>query len=652
MTLLIDMVTIFALSALVLLVCHRLKIPAIIGFLFTGVLCGPYGLGWVHAVHEVELAAEIGVILLLFTIGIEFSISELMSIKKIMLLGGTLQVALTGFAVTALAVAAGVSPAAALFTGFLISLSSTAIVMRQYQAQAQTGTPHGKAALGILIFQDLAIVPMMLVTPLLAGKPAAAGYPPMVTAMIIPALIGGAWVTARWIAPPLFYRIARTRSRELFLLTLTAMVFGISGLTYKAGLSLALGAFLAGLILSESDYSLQALGSILPFKDLFTSLFFVSIGMLLDMRILLDAPLVIAGSTLGILLIKAIVTTGVLRLMGASMKTACIAGIGLSQAGEFSFILSKAGSSAGLITPHAYQIFLATAILTMGATPYLMKLAPLIARKLPDTAQVPEDISLPLALPESGNHMIIIGFGISGRQLASAARVSNLPYTIIEMNPETVRQHKTAGEPIFYGDATREAVLIHAGIKSARVMVIVINDPAAIRRIVEVAKRVHPGIHLIVRTRFVKDVRDLSELGAEEVIPEELETSVEIFTRVLSRYLVPRNEIERLVNDIRSDHYSMLRTLSIEPGTVYDLSKRIPGMEVATLRIEPGFAHAGKPIARSRIRETYQITLLAIQKGKKIISPPAPSDTLDPGDVIYLFGTPDAVTRLIRDEQP
>ena len=646
-----DIVIIFGLSIAILFICHRLRVPAIVGFLLTGILAGPHGLGLVKAVHEVEILAEVGVVLLLFTIGIEFSLGRLLQIKKSVLMGGSIQVLLTILVTFVIARQLGQPIGESIFIGFLISLSSTAIVLKLIQERGEVDSPHGRTTLGILIFQDIIIVPMILVTPLLAGATGDLGESVLVLIAKGIGIIGLVFVSAKWIVPQVLYQIARTRIQELFLLSVVVICLAVAWITSSAGLSLALGAFLAGLIISESEYSHHALGNILPFRDVFTSFFFVSIGMLLDIGFLFRQPGTIVLIALGVLVIKSIIASFATVLLGFPLRTSILVGLALGQVGEFSFILSKTGVEHGLLAGNIYQMFLAVSVLSMAATPFIITLAPRIA-----------DIMLRLPLPKrliSGfypvseikvenkkHHLIIIGFGVNGRNVARAARVSGIPYAIIEMNPETVRSEQAQGEPIYYGDSTQEAVLQHTNIKDARIVVAAINDPTATRRITEIIRRLNPEVHLIVRTRYLQEVKPLYELGADEVIPEEFETSVEIFTRVLTKYLIPRDEIESLVAEIRSDGYEMFRSLSKKSSSFADLKLQLPDVEINTLRVAERSPLVGKSLARIELRKKYGVTVLAIRRDKQILSNPDVNIPFCANDLLFILGPPDKVAKV------
>ena len=654
MPLLSDIVIIFGLSIMVLFVFSRLRIPAIVGFLLTGVLAGPYGLGLIKAIHEVEVLAEIGVVLLLFTIGMEFSLKALLRIRKSILLGGSLQVLFTILVTFVLASQQiGRTFGESLFIGFLVCLSSTAIVLKLLQEKAEMDSPHGQTSLAILIFQDLIVIPMMLFTPLLAGMGGDIGQSLLILFAKGAGVIVLVIVSAKWIVPQLLYQIARTRSRELFLLTVVVLCFAIAWITSSVGLSLALGAFLAGLIISESEYSYQALGNILPFRDVFTSFFFVSIGMLLDVGFLVESLPSVLTIVLIILTLKTITAGFTAVLLGFPLRTALLVGLTLAQVGEFSFILARSGLKEGLLAGEIYQLFLAVSVLTMAVTPFISSVAPYVTdsvMRLPIPSRLKSGL-YPLEREKrasKNDHLVIIGFGVSGRNLSRAAAVAGIPHVIVDMNPETVREERKSGKPIFYGDATQETVLHHAGIEAARVVVVAISDAAATRRTIEIVRRLNPKVQVIARTRFLKEVKPLYDLGANEVVPEEFETSVEIFTRVLKKYLIPRDEIEKLISEVRSDGYQMFRSNSKDSLSLSDLTLNLPDIEISTLRVCEGSPVDGKSLAQVELRKRYGVSILAIRRDERILSNPDADIHLSGNDVVVALGGPDKIAGVIE----
>jgi len=591
--------------------------------------------------------------LLLFTIGIEFSLERLLQIRKSVLVGGSIQVLLTIGISFLLAASFGLAAGEAIFIGFLVALSSTAIVLKLIQERAELDSPHGRTALGMLIFQDIAIVPMILLTPVLAGAGDTTGSAFLFLLAKGLGIVLIVVVLAKWVVARVLYEVAKTRNQDLFLLSIILMCLGIAWLTSKAGLSLALGAFLAGLVLSESEYSHHALGNILPFRDIFTTFFFVSIGMMLDFSILLRQPALLAALTLSVLLLKSVIASATTLVLGLPLRTAVLTGLAVSQIGEFSFILSRAGLENGLMLGDVYQMFLAVSILTMAATPFVLSGAPHLAdvlvklpwpkRLLSGFSPLPEQCD-----PELKNHLVIIGFGVNGRNLARAASVAGIPYVIVDMNPETVRREQNRGEPIIFGDATQEAVLHHTNIREAKTVVIAINDAPATRRITELVRRLNWKVHLIVRTRFLQEVKPLYELGADEVIPEEFETSVEIFTRVLTKYLIPREEIERLVAEIRADGYKMLRSLVLPAASLSDLSHHLHEIDLTAFRISAESPLSGKTLGQADLRKRFGVTVVAIGRDSEILGNPGAETVIQPGDILFLLGAPENISRALN----
>lgn len=649
-TLLQDIVVIFSLAVVVLYLCHSIKVPSIVGFLLTGIIAGPHGLALVKSIEQVQLIAEFGVILLLFSIGLEFSFKSLMKMKTTVLIGGSLQVGFTIALGAMLAYLFGLSINQAVFVGFLVSLSSTAIVLKQMGERAELDSPHGKINLGILIFQDIIVVLMMLLVPLLGG---AEGMSEPVWFILAKAagVIFLIIILSIYVIPPLLYQVTRTGSRELFMLSIIVICFAVAELTNSAGLSLALGAFMAGLIIADSEYSHQALANIIPFLDTFTSLFFVSIGMLLNLSAISGHLGTILLITAAVLLMKAIIASLATLVLGYPLRTAILVGFSLSQVGEFSFILSQTGIQHGLISQGLYQGFLSASILTMMLTPFIIAFAPQAVKYITQlpfpqrllTGTHPE--VLDKEIDDYHDHLIIIGYGLNGRNLSRAANYAKVPYIALDLNSETVRVEQANGEPIYYGDATQEVVLEKAGVEKARVMVIAISDPAATRRIITTARRMSPGIHIIVRTRFISNVNDLHNLGANEVIPEEYETSIEIFARVLNRYLVPVDEIESFINMVRSEDYEMFRSISrLEAQDDFYLQS----INLWTIRVGETFLYRDAKISEVDFRNRYGISVIAIRRNDELISNPGADDIISMGDLLIVIGEPEQINQLFK----
>jgi monovalent cation:H+ antiporter-2, CPA2 family len=656
-----DITIIFGISLIVGLLCNRMRIPPLVAFIITGVIAGPHALSIIQDIAQVEVLAEIGIILLLFTIGLEFSFTDLWRIKRIVLASGAIQVALTFLVCFALASILGRSIGESILLGFLISLSSTAVVLKILHQRGDIDSPHGNIILGTLIFQDIIAVPMIMAIPFLASIPSLFSIEslvdePILTEPILTILGKDILVililvaSAKWLLPWFLFQIARTRNRELFLLFIIVVCFGVAWLVSFAGVSLALGALLAGLLISESEYSHQAISNILPFRDIFTSFFFVSVGMLLDIGFLVSHFWLVIILIVGVVGLKAILAATVPVVLGYPIRTITMVGLGLAQIGEFSFIISRSGFLYGILSQEIYQAFLVMALVTMAITPFVIGAGPRTSDLLCRIPYVQRHLQNRCPIQETQrkhlvNHLVIIGYGITGRNLAHAARAGGIPYTIIELNPETVRSERAAGEPIAFGDATNDGVLSHADIEQARIAVVAINDPVSTRKIVELCRRMNPDLFIIVRTRYLIEVKPLQELGANEVIPEEFETSVEIFTRVLHKYLIPRERIERFIGEVRSDAYQVLRNPQDIPSSLSDLVFRLSNATITSFTVGPASPIAGKTLGEVNLRKKHSVLVLAVLRGGsgEPLTNPGGDTALLAHDTVIVQGTPDHI---------
>ncbi len=640
-----DVVIIFALSVLVLLLFHKVKIPAVLGFFLTGIVAGPQGLSLISEVQQVEILAEIGIIFLLFTIALEFSLEKFSQIKRQALIGGSLQLIFTFIVVFLIAWILGLGINTSIFTGFLISFSSTAIVLRLLQDKNEIDTPHGRTSLGILIFQDVAVVPIILLTPIIAGNSIS-------SQSILILLLEGlgilifTLIAAKWLVPSLLYHVARLKNRELFLLTIILICFGITWLTTLLGLSPALGAFLAGLIISNTKYAHQALGNVISFHDIFMSFFFVSIGMLLNVTFFFQNIGLILLLTLGVLIIKSFTGGLATRFLGFPLRIMVIVGLILSQIGEFSFILSKVGIQYGLISLTVFQLFLSVSLLTMTLTPFLMAMSNKtseLLHKLPLSKQLGPQVA-PITKPQfkMEDHLIIIGYGVNGKNVSMAALNSAIPYVVIEINPDLVTDKE---EYFVYGDATQEYVLRKAEIQKARIMVVAISDPVNTRRITELGKRIHPDIYIIVRTRYIDEIKILKSLGANEVIPEEFETSVEIFSRVLDEYNVPHEEISQFITQLRNENYGLFQRVIPDKKVNCDIHDYVPPTEVIMIKISEKSSLTKKTL-KSEIEKKFGVKILNIVRNQEIINYPNENQVLKKGDILTVSGLPEKISKL------
>lgn len=640
-----DILILLGFSVVIVFALQKLKLPSIIGFLLTGIIIGPYGFSLINAVEQVEILSEIGVILLLFVIGMELSIKQLISIKKTVFIGGFLQVGITVIIAGLVYSFLGNSWNESVFVGFLFSLSSTAIVLKTLQDRQQINAPFARNALAILIFQDIIVVPMMLVTPMIAGESANIGISILTLLLKSAVVLAITFISARYVIPRLMYAVAKTNSKELFLLVTITLCFAVAFLTSEAGLSLALGAFLAGLIVSESDYSHQATSIILPFRELFTSFFFISVGMLLDLHFFLNNIPVILLLVLLVFIIKSTIASIAVAILKYPTRTVILTGLSLFQVGEFAFILSKIGIEYNLLSAQTNQYFLSVSIVSMILTPFVIIFSENIANRFIhvskklglDITLVSEKSKAEISAHELENHLVIIGYGVNGSNLAKAAASSNIPFVVIEMNAETVKREKEKGLPIIFGDATQDHILETVRLSNAKAAVIAISNNFATQSIIKNIRSHSDLIYLVVRTRFVKETSELIALGADKVIPEEFETSIQIFTNVLQRFLVPEDDIEQLIEKVRADNYQLFKDDSKQPKTYRPNELADFNITCLTMNADSN-KFLGKPLKELNLRAEYGINILGIKRKNEMLETIQPEEILKQGDLIYIQG--------------
>lgn len=649
-----NLLLIYTVSIAVVFLFHQFRLPSIAGFLVAGALIGPHGLNLISDIETVQVLAEIGIVLLLFTIGIEFSLKHLASLRRLLLIAAPIQVG--GVIAIALAggLLAGLQVQQAVFWGFLLSLSSTAIVLKALAASGDSDSPHGRATIGILVFQDLAVVPMILLTPILASPSDGALSSVLFTLgkslLVVGCIVAGAWFAV----PRLLEHIVRSRSRELFLLTVIVLCLGIAWLTSLGGLSLALGAFIAGLVISESEYSHQAIAEVLPFRDSFNSLFFVSIGILMDWHILLEYPIMVVGLLILVLLVKFV--AGAIAVLAASLppRAAVMTGIALAQVGEFSFILAQVGQDNNLLSGTPYQIFLAVSVCSMIITPFLMQLSPHLGRRVEAIQRLrhwlPGQTSAHVLEVEGRHlrikdHVIIVGYGLNGRNLARVLGETEVPYIALDLDGDTVRREAAHGLPLFYGDATNPNVLRHVKIEDARVLVIAISDPFMARRAVQVARSLNSKIHIVVRTRYLRELEELHQLGADDVVPEEFETSIEIFALVLRTYNMPQEFVMRKAEQVRREGYALLRRSELPELAHHLRGGTLADVEVETCRIEEHSPAVGQTLLQLALRPKTGASIIALTRGGVTESNPSEKTKLLVGDIVVLLGSRDELQR-------
>ncbi len=641
-------------GAVIAYICFRLKLVPIVGFLLAGVLIGPNALGLVKDQALVDATAEIGVILLLFTIGIEFSLEKLARIQRLIFGGGIMQVGLSILATVIILSAFGVEWKTAIFTGMLVALSSTAIVLKLLADSGETNSEPGQIALGLLIFQDLAIVVMVLLVPTLSGG-AGGGLGDIGIALgTAVAIIAVVLVVARRVMPKILEAVAMTCSPELFLLTVIAICFGTAYLTSLAGVSLSLGAFLAGLMVSESRFSQHALSETLPLQILFSATFFVSVGMLLDVSFLVQNLPIVIAAIVAVLFIKAATTFISVRVLGYATPIAAASALTLAQIGEFSFVLERAGREVGLFPAGAggagSQAFIATTVVLMVATPLMMKLGSQLSAKMVEKnerAAMPDDNEEEVAGHDLGleDHVIVAGYGQAARSLVRVLAGSGIPYIITTLSPDGANEAESEGLPVIRGDATKPFLLNHIGIERAKMLVIADDNPATAHRITSVARQLNPTMRLVVRTRYTNDAEHLIEAGADEVISEEFESVVQLFGEVLREYRIRAEEIDQLEDLARKNGYAALMTEHISMQKS-DFACQ-PGEECfdsRTVTVRENSAAVGMWIGELEIGSSG-LNLNELKRGGEVFKDPEDSFRLEIGDELVLSGPTEAFAR-------
>jgi monovalent cation:H+ antiporter-2, CPA2 family len=649
-----ELAIVAALAVAVTVLLSRFKLPTVAGLLSAGALLGPFGLRLVKSVSAIEVLAEVGVVLLLFSIGLEFSLARLRDILRQVALGGALQVGLTTGATTAIAVAFGEPVGRGVFYGFAFALSSTAIVLRALAERRELDAPHGKFIVGTLIFQDLCVVPMVLIVPLL-GAAGAAGNAAVSIGLALgkaTVVVVGTVLVARFVVPKILGWVDASRSREVFLLAILALCIGTAWLTSMVGLSLALGAFLGGMVVADTEYSHRAMGDILPLRDAFVSVFFVSLGMLFDVRVVLEQPLLVGGLLLGFLVAKGLLATLAAMAMRFPSRVAWLAGVGLAQFGEFGFVLSRLAQSSGVVDEAGVRPLLAAGIASMFLTPLLVRAAPHITAGERLLAPLERLIGV-RSIDEADesrkleNHVIIIGFGVAGMLTAKSLQSAGSPFVVLELNADNVRRGKELGLPVYYGDATSEEALGHAHLAEARMVVLLMNDQQAAQRVVDMLRRVAPSVPVLMRTRYLAEREGLMSMGARDVVAEEVEGAVEVIARLLRSIEVPRNLIDATIQGIRSETQTSERKQTLPRAQLGDV-RALSELKIESVLVREHSAAAGASPVQMRLRSSTGVLVVGVKRGDKLLQNPDPNSAFEAGDIVYFVGTSSA----IREAQP
>jgi CPA2 family monovalent cation:H+ antiporter-2 len=637
-----ELVLVYALALALVMVGARLRVPSIVALIAAGVVAGPAGLAIMSVPEDVDLMAEIGVALLLFTAGLEFSLDEVRRIWRTILPGALGQVGVTvGVAAGAVLLFAGGTGTRAGVIGLFVALSSTAVVLKELARRNHAHAPHGRLTIGILLLQDLVVIAVLAAAPTLLGGGAHGGGAEqgrVAGSLARLALVSGGVLLLGRVLLPRVLRMASAISREAFLLSVLLASVGTAVLAAAGGLSMAAGAFLGGLILAEGEFSHQVHADVRPLRDLLASLFFVSVGMLIDVAAILPIlPLVLAAAA-AIMVVKAALASVVLIAVHAPARVALAAGLALAQVGEFSFVLGRTALQGGVLSSEWWQVLLGASVITMAVTPFVVAAAPAIAARLAGrSAAVAE--SLEKSRHELRDHVVILGYGMGGQLLARSLSELSVPYVVLELNGATVRHALERGVNIHYADVSAHEPLEAAGVAHAAAVVAVLSDPVASERAVRAVRAIAPEVTVIARTRYRREAERLAQAGATLAVAEELEASLEVLSQLLARLHIPGNVVETLVDSYRRTVGAASSRLSRAPAIPLDqLPREVVDAPVSSFRLPDGAWAIGRTLQELDLRNRTGATVIAIRRGGRTATSPQGSFALAAGDDMYLLG--------------
>lgn len=657
----LEIVVLFGAATFVTLICHYLTLPTIVGFLLTGIIVGPFGLQLISSLPNANNLAGIAGVLLMFTIGLEFSFKKLVRLRHELMSLGIIQTGVTIMLVALLThYLLNFGLPKAIFCGFLVSLSSTALVMKLLQDARETETPYGKNAISILLAQDLAVIPMVVALPVLAtGSSLMPAIDPnflLKTGGVIAGVLVTLFVVSRYIMPFLFEKVVKTRSNELFIYFILFISIGICFLFHIGGLSVSLGAFAAGMLISESPYGKQVTADIVPLRDNFLGIFFATVGMLLDLNFLMDHFFAIIGIIVAILFVKSLVIFIACLFNRAPFSIAAFVAMMLTQIGEFSFIIASTGLDLGLFTAEENQYFLSASVITMAMTPFLFKMAPKVAQaKIPtqwkfisrsaEARVIKAKAKAAANKPKKmSGHTIIIGYGIAGQNLAGALASLEVPYSIIELNYESVKSQKLKGVPIVAGDATKPEVLEHAGLEHAKLVVIAISGQF-VASIVRSIRLIRPDVQIIVRAQYVREVEKIDSEHHTEVVVAEIETSIELLARSLRAYGVESDDIRGYMQKAREQLTNFAAISSNLSAPTINLPSWEALASIKPTRLKNNFFAVGKSLLELDFRKVTGCSVVSIYRDGIGSTVPDASFVFAGGDILHLVGSEESLQR-------
>jgi CPA2 family monovalent cation:H+ antiporter-2 len=642
----LELVLVLLASAVgVVSVARKLHLPPMLGYLLVGIVTGPHALGWIPESEGTSHLAEFGVVFLMFSIGLEFSLQRLTSMRRIVFGLGAAQVVLTLLAAVLLCTLIGAGWKAGVVLGGALAMSSTAIVVKLVAERMEMESAHGRAVIGVLLFQDLAVVPLLIVLPALSGRPEELaqhlGWAMLKAAVVLGVLLFvGQRITRAW-----FHTIAQRRSRELFMLNVLLITLGLAWLTNLAGLSLALGAFLAGMLIAETEYRHQVEEDIKPFRDVLLGLFFITIGMLLDLRVVAGEFLLVVGFLAGLFLFKFLLVAGLSRLFGSSPGTSLRSGLWLAQAGEFGFVILANIGGMSLVPAHWMQPMLAAMLLSMLVAPLVIQYSDAVALRLARSEWMTRSLELHRIAVQSiaiEKHVVICGYGRTGQNLARLLEQEGIGYVALDLDPERVAEAAAAGDSVVYGDSSRSETLVAAGLGRASALVISFHDTPASLKILHHAHQLNPGLPVIVRTLDDADMDQLQKGGAAEVVPDTFETSLMLGTHALVMMGVPLTRVVRRIRDIRNKRYELLRGFFHGEGDEIDAPDEAGQAHLHSVTLSPASRAAGRRLAELEL-EKLGVQVTAVRQGRVRVGMPPDTTLLAAGDVVVVLGTPEQV---------